>query len=181
MRLISQSSYHLIIISFKITNNCKRPFDCLIKTAILKCTLSLALFLISASQAFSQADISTVKQLEEKQRAFEDSRDLDSIFHYATKSLTLSTRIKYQEGIANATASYGMVYKLKGNFPKALACFFKSLAIHESLKDKKRISVVLMNIGTIYDAQEDFQKALEYYFKSLQNAEVIKYKEIIAW
>ncbi|MBI3519964.1 MAG: tetratricopeptide repeat protein [Bacteroidetes bacterium] len=70
----------------------------------------------------------------------------------------------------------GIVYQDQGNYPQALACYFRALKMEEKLRDKNRMAITLGNIGTVYRIQHDHAKALDYYFKALRIQEELKDK-----
>jgi two-component sensor histidine kinase len=140
----------------------------------------LFVFTLFTCVIFSQNDTNKVKELQKKAEVFYAANQLDSIQFYENKALEISTNINYKSGAAKALSSLGLVYKMKGNYPKALEAFFQSLAAFEKLGNQLGVVTNLGNIGTVYDTQGDLPKALNYYFKALKISETIPDKHVIS-
>ena len=68
--------------------------------------------------------------------------------------------------IGRAFFNIGLIYTNKGEWDKALECYFKDEKISKELGDKARLGGRYNNIGAIYAKKCDWDKALEYYSKS---------------
>ena len=73
-----------------------------------------------------------------------------------------------KSGIASTLSNIGGVYKLQGNYVKALEITLEALDIQEEIGDKSGIITSLNNIGSYYHSQANFDKSLEYMLKSLK-------------
>ncbi len=104
----------------------------------------------------------------------------DSAMYVSGNILQLAQQLNFKKGIAQCYNNMGIVYSIKGNYPKAIDNFLNALKINEELKNKKGIAVLFGNIGNIYKIQGDFPKALHYYFKALTMAEGLGDKALMA-
>ncbi len=84
------------------------------------------------------------------------------------EAITLSEKINYKKGLAQAFNMKGILYWFQGDYPKALDYQYKALKISEEIGDKLRIAGSLNNIGNIFHEQGDLQKALEDQLKALK-------------
>jgi adenylate cyclase len=65
----------------------------------------------------------------------------------------------------------GILFGVKGNYPKALDFFTQTLKIFEQLGDQKEIVHNLLNIAIIYAEKGDYPKALDYFTRGLKSHE----------
>ncbi len=109
----------------------------------------LVIFFFSQLCGYSQNDTNDVIALQNKSELFQQTNQLDSILFYENEALIISKKINYRSGIAHSLSNFGLVYKMKGDYPKALENLFKALGIYESLGYKAGIIINLGNIGTV--------------------------------
>ncbi len=141
--------------------------------------LPILLFILSFSNYLcAQADSNAVLAIQSKLRPFQENDQIDSIWFYETKALAISKKINYDPGIAHALSSFGVIYKIKGNYPLALDNFLKALAIYEKAKNEFRVLVQYSGIASVYYLQKDYDKAQMYYNKALVLSRKIKDKRI---
>ncbi|HXB10452.1 MAG TPA: tetratricopeptide repeat protein, partial [Bacteroidia bacterium] len=79
----------------------------------------------------------------------------------------LSKKLSNKKGIAIAFNISGVIYRLQGEYPKAIENDFKALSIYQELGDKNGTAVSLGNIGLVYWNQGAPAKALNYDFRAL--------------
>jgi len=96
------------------------------------------------------------------------------------KSISLSQRLNYKKGFANACKTLGSIYLNINDLPKALDFLYKSLKAFENINDKTGIAANYNNIGLAYYYQRDFDNALVFYLKSLTLKEALNDKKGIA-
>ena len=84
---------------------------------------------------------------------------------YGKDALSLSEKIKYKFGEAQALNYIGMGYDFLGDYDTALNYYMRGLRTFENL-DEYGYSSMLNNIGTLYSEMGDYQKALDYYEES---------------
>lgn len=140
----------------------------------------LVLFFITClfNTLYPQYDSNTVLTLQEKLRPFQENDQIDSIWFYENKALAISQKISYNPGIAHAYGSFGVIYKIKGNYPLALDNFFKALAIYEKTHNEYWILVQYSGIASVYYLQKNYDKAKSYYNKALVLSRKIHDKRI---
>lgn len=81
---------------------------------------------------------------------------------YAAKTLSLSRKLGWRQGEANAFNARGNNYMYKGSYAEALEAFFRSLSINEALGNNGAIATVSGNIATVYYRLKDYTRSLEY-------------------
>jgi two-component system sensor histidine kinase/response regulator len=86
----------------------------------------------------------------------------DSTFYYAAKSITLSQKINYQTGLADALVLQGHVNYFKGRSNAAIQRFDQAILIYKQLKDQKGLSLCYVLYGRMYTQLADYQKAMKY-------------------
>jgi two-component sensor histidine kinase len=142
------------------------------KLLLLLCFIGLG----SALQA--QNDTNAVLELHKKIRVFQLNDEIDSIAFYEAKAMAISEKINYEFGITHALTTFGLIYRIKGDYSKALNNFFKALAIYEKKKDKMHVLVQISNIAAVYYFQNDNAKAKKYYLEAIALSREIGDKRI---
>jgi len=104
----------------------------------------------------------------------------DTAMLLALESLSLSQRIGFVKGEAASLNEIGDVYRVLGNFPKAMEVYLQALKLNEKINNRDGIVSNLTYIGFIYTQQGDNRQALEYYLKALKLAQQINNKWRIA-
>lgn len=82
------------------------------------------------------------------------------------QALSLSKKIKYEEGISRSLGVLANTFVNIGNYPKALDYYFQKLKLEEERNNYRNLASALMNVGVVYVLQEEFPKALQYYYNS---------------
>lgn len=100
----------------------------------------------------------------------------DTTMMLALEALSLARKIGFAKGEAESLNRVGNVYRVFGNYPKAMEVFLQALKINEKINNLDGIQRNYTNIGVVYNFQEDFRQALTYSFKASQLAEQIKNK-----
>jgi two-component sensor histidine kinase len=119
-------------------------------------------------RALAQNDSNAVKAIIAKLSVFQDNDQVDSIWFYENKSMEISKKINYEPGIAHALTSFGVIYRIRGDYPKALENFLKALAIYEKRNDQRAILVEYSGLAAVYYFQADFKRAESYYLKAIE-------------
>ena len=88
-------------------------------------------------------------------------------FSYAFKGVSLSTKIKYDKGLADSYQILGNLYGFNSN-DSALFYLTKSKGLKYKLKDLKGVASIYTSIGTYYDKYGNSELALNNYIKSLK-------------
>ena|GEM_PF-664977 len=84
------------------------------------------------------------------------------------KSLEISQELKDERGISTSYSNFGLLYKDKGEWDKALDFYEKSLEISQELGYKQEISNSYNNLGLLCKDKGEWDKALEFYENSLK-------------
>ncbi|CAN5499489.1 hypothetical protein BH11BAC1_BH11BAC1_22220 [soil metagenome] len=107
---------------------------------------------------------------------------------YADEALTLSIKIDFRNGVADAYTQIGIVFWYLKDNEQALQYHQRALRFYEETGNKKGVSEIYNRIGHDYADWPDFSKALEWFQKamvldSLQNNldGVSKNLDLIGW
>lgn len=92
----------------------------------------------------------------------------DSSSIYAREALSISRRLNYEKGIAQAHHNIGFAFHIKGHLDSALTNYSIALEIQESMGNMRVVSALQNNMGAIFNLKGNFPKALEYYQGSLK-------------
>ncbi len=95
-------------------------------------------------------------------------RDTTRSLLYGHYAITLSNKLNYKPGLANANNNIGLFYYDIGSYRESLKYFLTSLSFYEELKDLNGTAMVLSNIGNIYTDNGNFDTALLYQLQSLK-------------
>ncbi len=95
------------------------------------------------------------------------NRGPDTILYWITKSLPFTIASKDSTQLASAYTNFGHLYRMKGEYQKALDYLFMGMQIDQKLGNKVDVGVELNNIGQIYLEMNFFNEALEYLKRSL--------------
>jgi signal transduction histidine kinase len=154
-------------------------------------TLSLViLLLLSASGVYAQtASIDSLKHLLVDQSTTYSGKkrvlilneiafeyvffSYDTAMQYAQKGELLAREILFAEGEAQSYNVMGIVYRLEGNYARALESHLHSLKICERTHYPQGIANNYSNIGLLYYEKASYSLALLYYQKALKIKEKI--------
>jgi tetratricopeptide (TPR) repeat protein len=96
------------------------------------------------------------------------SRDLpDSAAFYADSVRLLATELNDSTGIMRAHYYYGIISRLKADYPTALNHLNKYLSYYEHKGDSSRVAGVLYQIGVVQSHYGNYEKSLASYYRSL--------------
>lgn len=90
----------------------------------------------------------------------------DTVMLLALEAFSLSKRLAFIKGQANSLGRIGGVYRVLGNFPKAMEFSLKALKLNEKIDNLAGIAGNLSNIGLIYRDQEQYHQAIDYFLKA---------------
>jgi len=99
---------------------------------------------------------------------------------YGLMALTLSEKIKFDQGKEDALNEIGLSYYYKGEFDSALIFHKKSLAINEKRSDKKGMGISYNNLGNVYFDKAEYVSALKFLLLALKVRQELKDKGEIA-
>lgn len=112
---------------------------------------------------------------------FQLNQKIDSLCSLnLNKQLTKQERTCFLKSKAFALNNLGSIYKLKGDYDRAINFYTQSLNIKKKNGNKSGMAASLNNIGIIYNYRGDYAKAIKYYTESLKIREEIGNKSGIA-
>ncbi|WEK34044.1 MAG: tetratricopeptide repeat protein [Candidatus Pseudobacter hemicellulosilyticus] len=124
-------------------------------------------------------DSNSVKTIFRMAKAF-SVVDADSSFHYATRGLAMSQKIKWNKGIATLYDLIGTLYSNNSDYVKAREYYNLAYEVNRKSGNTKGEIVNTINIGVVCQRQGDGVKALEYAFKALKMAQQTKDEDYTA-
>jgi two-component system sensor histidine kinase/response regulator len=86
----------------------------------------------------------------------------DSTYYYGKKSIQLSKKINYSEGIAAGLLQIGHVTYFKGHSEQAMLEFDQAIAIYKKLNNKKGLAASYVLYGRMYNLLANYKLALYY-------------------
>ena len=84
---------------------------------------------------------------------------------FAEESKTLSEKLNYKKGVANALKRIGTIYGEQGNYPKAISYFLNAIKFYESIKDEHGIFMCQNQLALTYNFSGDKNTALDILLK----------------
>jgi two-component system, NtrC family, sensor kinase len=99
---------------------------------------------------------------------FHRYQNLDTAQVYGKQSLALAQKINFERGECIAYQSIAVLYRLTGDYAKALELLFKSLKIAEENNFLSEKAYCLMRIAIVYYDLQEFEKAITISHNSLQ-------------
>ena len=106
--------------------------------------------------------------------------DLNKAEQMHTKSLEISEKLGWLEGMANQYGNLGLIYRMRGDLDKAERMITKSLEIEEKLGQLKGMATCYANLGVIYHTRGDLDQAEQMHTKSLEIGEKLAWLEGMA-
>ena len=100
--------------------------------------------------------------------SFYSNSNPNKSIHFCNQAITLSKKINYKKGGANALIFKSYAFWVSGKREKAFEYSKKAITIFENLNDKKGIGDALNTIGFYYLKSDSFNIAQEYFIKSLK-------------
>jgi tetratricopeptide (TPR) repeat protein len=105
---------------------------------------------------------------------YESVQKRDSAGFYYLYSKSLSEKLQYLKGIADACHSIGVIKLDQGDLKGSLDNYFAALEIRKKIGDKKGMARSYNNIGNDYRNMGLFSEALKYHFYSLRLKDELK-------
>ena len=113
-------------------------------------------------------------------RQYIDVGNYNVAMKHATDAESVSEKINFKKGKANAFNNKGKIFWSQGNYPEALKNHLQALKIREEGGDKKGTAVSYGNIGNVYQSQGNYPEAINNYLKALKTFEELGDKRFIA-
>ncbi|PZR23720.1 MAG: hypothetical protein DI535_23490 [Citrobacter freundii] len=98
----------------------------------------------------------------------------DSSLLVAQQGLTISERLKFTRGEANGLRVLGNLFRLTGNYPRAIELNLAALKKTEEWGDEKRTGYVYKGLGSLYAYIGDYSRSTAYTLKAKAIAEKLK-------
>jgi signal transduction histidine kinase len=95
-------------------------------------------------------------------------QNLDTALVYGKKSLELAQKINFPRGESIAYQSIAVLYRLTGDYSKALELLFKSLKMADDNKFLTERAYCLMRIAIVYYDLKEFEKSIAISHNSIQ-------------
>lgn len=92
----------------------------------------------------------------------------DSALNYEKKALALAKKLNSEKRIAVSANHLGVIYWIKGEYPKAIENTFDALEIYQKQNKAKEVSDEYTNLSLIYSMTKNFTKATNYAMKSIK-------------
>lgn len=89
-------------------------------------------------------------------------------------SITLSKRLDFKKGEAQAYNNFGVTETIHSNHKEALVYHEKALAIRQTIGDKKGVASCYNNIGNVYEELDDYKASIQNLKESLRIREELK-------
>ena len=105
------------------------------------------------------------------------SNEFDKGLVYANQALSLSQKLAFKKGIAQAHYSMGRIYMRQNSYPEALKNTLASLKLREELNDKQGTADAYNNLGTIYNLQGNGSEGLKNFTIALKLFKEVKNKK----
>jgi two-component system, NtrC family, sensor kinase len=106
--------------------------------------------------------------------------NIDSAIHFGEQALSLSERVHFLRGEANALTHIGQAMREKGDLPKALELQIRARNIAKENNYTTEYATALRRIGLVYMDLRDYPKTLSYLHQALFQAKLIQSKRGMA-
>jgi len=106
--------------------------------------------------------------------------NMDSAFYCAKRARAIAERLKYEQGIADALNTLGIVYDLKGNLQLSLRYYNDAYNHYLALHDSSNVVQTLMNIGLVFNENKEDKKAIKIFKKAINLGNKLKQDSIMS-
>jgi signal transduction histidine kinase len=113
-----------------------------------------------------KTDTTTINKLNQLAVNYFDSQP-DSTAYYATLAISLSNKLNFPRGAADAYIQLGTVNAFKGNFKAAKDNFNQSLKLYTQIHSEIGISESYMGFGRLADYAGEYDKAIKWYQQAI--------------
>ncbi|MGB3073917.1 MAG: tetratricopeptide repeat protein, partial [Chitinophagales bacterium] len=104
----------------------------------------------------------------------------DTSLYWLHKSLPYTLASKDSSQLATAYSNFGHLYRIKGEYQKALDYLFLAMKMDEQQGNEPDVGIELNNIGQIYQEMAFYRESLQYFRKSLRIFQNRKNEQAIA-
>ncbi|WP_432671659.1 tetratricopeptide repeat protein [Flavobacterium sp. SM2513] len=116
----------------------------------------------------STSDTLTVNQMNELSRLLAQDRQLELALNNAQKEISISKKLNFKNGEANAYNVIGIINVYKGDYTEALNNLKIGLKKWEETGYKKGVTISYVHIGNVYESQGKYPEALKNFFAALK-------------
>ena len=98
---------------------------------------------------------------------------------YFKKSIEIKKGLNNIDDVYNTLSSISMVYRLEGQYDKALINYNKILDYAISIKDDRKIAISYLDIGECYFEEQNFKESIKYYNLGLEKSKKAKLNSLV--
>ena len=162
---------------------------------MIKSNLFVILFFFAALQPVS-GQVENIRKIQQSLSSITDSlryvdainavsllmyeQNVDSTLYYANIARSISRRLNYAKGIADATNNLGIVFDIKGNSPFALRYYNDAFNEYSAIRDSSNMVQTIMNIAMVYNLTGNNTKAIANFKHALALGEGISNDSIMS-
>ena len=143
-------------------------FGCFILYSFTGYTQNKTIDSLQKVLATEKEDTNKVNTLLSLSDEFDTIRDYKNIMLYAKGALSLSEKIDFERGTADAYTLISIVQGNQTDFTDALESRFKALVIYQKIMNKTGIAKCYNFIGAVNRVQGNYPEALRYYYNALK-------------
>lgn len=111
--------------------------------------------------ATEQTDSTRVMLLNQLSLAYRLTKP-DTALVLTQQALTLSRQAGFVPGEARSLSGIASIFRITGNYPRALQLHLEGLKKAESIGDERTASTILLSIGIDYEYLGDYRQAVNY-------------------
>lgn len=124
--------------------------------------------IVTCCDFYGQVDTSYFRNFNKRLNDIIDNGNYDLANVKADSLLSVSQKLNYQEGVADAYNYKGVINRDQSNLKEALDNYLIALPLFEKLKKHGKVAGIQNNIGLIYAEIKEYKTALAYYFKAVK-------------
>ena len=106
--------------------------------------------------------------------------NIDSSFYYTERARSISDRLGYAAGKADAANNLGIIYDMRGNLQLALRYYNNAYNRYEQLNDTGNMVQAVMNIAMVYKEIGKDEKALDNYYTAFKLGKTLSRDSIMS-
>lgn len=100
----------------------------------------------------------------------------DTALTLTQEALSLARKASYVSGEARSLSGIASIFRITGNYPKALQLHLEALKKAEAIGDERTASTIMLSIGIDYEYLGDYRQAVNYTLKVLAIGERLREK-----
>src|SRR4030095_11271312 len=91
----------------------------------------------------------------------------DTALALTQQALSLSRKAAYTSGEVKSLSGIASIFRITGNYPRALQLHLEALKKAEAISDERTASTIFLSIGIDYEYLNDYRQAVNYTLKVL--------------